>query len=92
NQEAPLLHLSLDPDTEYNDRMGRLGWGCAPVPFHNSVGSVLVVCEGRKPLLWFHVEILCRYCFEFLSRVSFKYPVSEVAILSTITRSDFSLY
>jgi hypothetical protein len=39
-----------------------MGWGWASQKWQNSVGSVIVVRQDKKPLSPLHVEALCNYC------------------------------
>lgn len=64
NQYATFLHLCCDPKVEPDLRAGSLGWGWASMQWQNRVGSVIVVCQDKKPLLPLHVEALCKYCFD----------------------------
>jgi hypothetical protein len=62
NQDAKFLHLCCDLKAEFDLRTGTLGWGWASKQWQNSVGSIIVVRQDRKPLSPLHVEALCVYC------------------------------
>ncbi|ORY11258.1 hypothetical protein BCR34DRAFT_514169 [Clohesyomyces aquaticus] len=99
NQDATFLHLSCDPNANFNHMTGKLGWGWAPMQWQNSVGSAIVVRQDKKPLLPLQAEALCRYCrYEvrpLLAHTIGEYtpdePMSKDLVLSMICRPTFSI-
>lgn len=99
NPEATFLHLCCDPESTYNASTGALGWAWAPRKWQNSVGSVVVVRQDKKPLLPIHVEALCKYCHfdigPLLGHSEGEYypdePMARGAVLSMICRPTFSI-
>ncbi|KAN0069023.1 zinc finger mynd-type protein [Elaphomyces granulatus] len=100
NQDATFLHLCCDPKADFNLHMGTLGWGWASQQWQNSVGSVIVVREDKKPLFPLHVEALCKYCrYEIrplLGHCNGEYapeePMEKNAVLPMICRPTFIIY
>ncbi|MCJ1363223.1 hypothetical protein MMC16_002330 [Acarospora aff. strigata] len=54
NYPATSLHFITDKTNP--------GWGSAPISWQDSVGSVLVVRPGWKPLSPLHLEAFCAFC------------------------------
>jgi hypothetical protein len=67
NQDATFLHVCCDPEAEFEEGTGQLGWGFPPLQWRNGVGSVLLVRQDKKPLFPSHVEALCKYIRSELS-------------------------
>ncbi|KAI1399818.1 hypothetical protein F4819DRAFT_399059 [Hypoxylon fuscum] len=97
NQDATFLHLCCDPKADFNHQTGALGWGWASMQWQNSVGSVIVVRQDKKPLLPLHAEALCKYCrYEARSLLAHSIgeyapekPMERGAVLAMICRPAF---
>jgi hypothetical protein len=100
NQEATFLHLCCDPKAEFDLHTGIMGWGWASQRWQNSVGSIIVVRQDKKPLSPLHVEALSKYCrYEIrplLAHCIGEYhpeePMSKDAVLAMICRPTFFIY
>ncbi len=100
NQDATFLHLCCDPIAEFDPRSGVMGWGFASMQWQNSVGSVLVVRQDKKPLSLLHMEALCNYCrYEASPIIAHsngecypEKPISKDAVLAIICRPMFVVY
>jgi hypothetical protein len=100
NQDATFLHLCCDPKTKFDPQIGTMGWGWASQKWQNSVGSVIVVRQDKKPILPLHVEALCNYCrYEIrplLAHSIGEYhpeePISKDTALTMICRPTFIIY
>lgn len=100
NQDATFLHLCCDPKASFDLRTGTMGWGWAAQQWQNSVGSVIVVRQDKKPLLPLHAEALCKYCrYEIrplLAHTMGEYapeePMGKDTVLAMICRPTFVIY
>jgi hypothetical protein len=100
NQDATFLHLCCDPKAEFDLHIGTMGWGWASQQWQDSVGSIIVVRQDKKPLSPLHVEALCNYCryeiHPLLAHSIGEYypeePISKDAVLAMICRPTFVIY
>ncbi len=97
NQDATFLHTCCEPDAEFDPMLGIMGWGWASTQWQDSVGSVIVVRQDKKPLSTWHVEALCKYCRHDVRRLLAhslgeydpEEPMSKDAVLAMICRATF---
>ncbi|KAI0880206.1 uncharacterized protein GGS22DRAFT_99463 [Annulohypoxylon maeteangense] len=87
NQEATYLHLCCDPKGDVDLATGKLGWGFAPLQWQNSVGSVIVARQDKKPLFPLHMEAMCKYC-RYEANDLFRHSSGEFAPEKPIAKSD----
>ncbi|KAI9658421.1 MAG: hypothetical protein M1821_002554 [Bathelium mastoideum] len=100
NRDASFLHLCCDPNAKFEQSTGRSGWGFASMQWQNSVGSVLVVRQDKKPLFPSLVEALCKYCRYQISPLMAhshgeyapEEPMEKDAVLSMICRPTFVIF
>lgn len=98
NEHASMLHLCLDPKAKFNMHTGVMGFGWIHRKWMNSVGSVLVVRQDKKPLSILDVEALSKYCIEDVQPLFAHYngeyaesdPLTSDAILGMICRPIFA--
>ena len=102
NTTLPPLLTGIDPSVTDGFKDTSIApWGWAPIDWWNSVGSVLVVREDKKPLAPLHVEGLCRYCSQELHPY-FQHAAGEFEpkeegmskdqVLAMISRPSFVIY
>lgn len=85
NFNATYLHLSCDPDAEFDADKGVFGWGLAPSQYQNNTGSIVVVRQDKKPLNAFDMEAMCKYCREEVHPI-FLHSIGEWAGLEPLSR------
>ncbi|KAF1812295.1 hypothetical protein P152DRAFT_458677 [Eremomyces bilateralis CBS 781.70] len=100
NQDATFLHLCCDPKAKFDLSRGVIGWAWASRQWQNSVGSVIIVRQDKKPLFPLHAEALCKYCHHeirallahSIGEYSPDEPLTKDAVLAMICRPTFSIY
>ncbi|PGH04533.1 hypothetical protein AJ79_07059 [Helicocarpus griseus UAMH5409] len=79
NQAGTYLHIEADPKAPTGGPNGGLGWGMAPAPWQNNVGSVFVVRADGKDLLPTHLWALYG-------------AISTDRVMARMTREGFEKY
>lgn len=99
NQDATFLHLNCDPEGDFDEETGEIGWGYASMPWQSRPGSVIVVRQDKKPLWPWHVEALCKYIREdlqpyfghSLGEINEDEPMDKELVLKFICKPGFEL-